>query len=181
MTKTTRAEASEEASRLVVRHRAADDLDACIALAGTVHAVDGYPVYLPTDLRRFLVSPDAHAAWVAVMAGEIVGHAALHRCTSPAVVAVASEDSALPVERLGVIARLFVSPDCRGAGVGTALLDAASGDAAGSGLRPILDVATGLTAAIRLYESCGWIRIGAVTVPLDDGSSLDEFVYLGPG
>jgi hypothetical protein len=40
--------------------------------------------------------------------------------------------------------------------------------------------ATDLTGAIRLYDSCAWVRAGAVTVTSRDGNSLDEYVYLGP-
>lgn len=48
------------------------------------------------------------------------------------------------------------------------------------GLWPVLDVAKGLRGATALYESCGWVRVGEVTVRLPDGRDLEEFVYVAP-
>ncbi|HXQ44359.1 MAG TPA: GNAT family N-acetyltransferase [Acidimicrobiales bacterium] len=165
---------------MVVRERVDVDLDRCVAIAVLVHDLDGYPPYLPTDLRAFVAAPDAYGAWVVEKAGEIVGHVALHRGSSPAVLAVAGEALSRPVDRLGVVARLFVDPSARRSGVGETLLDVASRQAVARGLWPVLDVATQLEGAIRLYERCGWSRAGAVTVRLGDRFTLDEFVYLGP-
>jgi GNAT superfamily N-acetyltransferase len=85
-----------------------------------------------------------------------------------------------PGERFGVVARLFVSPAVRRTGVGRALLQTAAAHAVGLGLRPMLDVAIQFRSAIRLYESCGWRRVGMVNVPLTDGNSIDELVYFAP-
>ena len=65
--------------------------------------------------------------------------------------------SALAVspDALNVVARLFVAPECRRAGVGQRLLDGAAADARGPGAIPILDVWDGLPKAIALYERCG--------------------------
>ena len=64
--------------------------------------------------------------------------------------------------------------------MGERLLETASREAVARGLWPVLDVATQLRGAIRLYERCGWSRAGEVTVDLRRGFTLDEFVYLGP-
>jgi len=45
---------------------------------------------------------------------------------------------------------------------------------------PVLDVDTGLAAAIALYESAGWTRAGEITVRWSDGHTMTEYVYLGP-
>ena len=74
-----------------------------------------------------------------------------------------------------------MSPHARGKGVGRLLLDTAATAAASRGLSPVLDVDADLASAIALYESCGWVRAGMITVRLQDGHSLDEYVYLGPG
>ena len=65
-----------------IRRRTNDDLVRAVDLAELVHELDGYPRYLPGDLRSFLASEDALASWVAVEGSELVGHVALHRRTS---------------------------------------------------------------------------------------------------
>jgi GNAT superfamily N-acetyltransferase len=151
-----------------------------VRLAEVVHANDGYPVYLPGNLRSFLEMPGAIASWVADSGREIIGHVALHPGSSKGVMALAGEATGLPASRLGVVARLLVDPGARRLGVGRSLLRAAADDAAQRGLWPILDVVTHHEAAIRLYEECGWTRLGMVTTALGSGLSIDEFVYLGP-
>jgi GNAT superfamily N-acetyltransferase len=165
---------------VLVRERAEADLPGCVELARQVHEQDGYPHYLPGDLHGFLVRPDAYGAWVAERDGRIAGHVALHPRSSPPVMALASAAAGQPADRLGVIARLLVAPATRRAGAGRALLEHAQREALTRGLWPVLDVAADLTGAIRLYESCGWVRAGAVTVTFRDGNSLDELVYLAP-
>jgi GNAT superfamily N-acetyltransferase len=158
-----------------------DDLAACEVLAQQVHALDGYPVYLPGDLRSFLASPTAYDAWVAEGDGRVIGHVALHRKSSRAVLALASEATRLPTDRLGVIARLLVSPDHRRRGIGGSLLDVAMRAAQARDLCPILDVVSHHHTAIALYETCGWTKAGSVTVSWDTDVEIEEFVYLAPG
>jgi GNAT superfamily N-acetyltransferase len=165
---------------VLLRDRTADDLAGCEQLARAVHKRDGYPHYLPGDLRDFLVLPDAYGAWVAEQDGRIVGHVALRRRTAPGPMELASAATGQPASQLGVISRLLVAPAARRAGTGRRLLEHGWQQAVGRGLWPVLDVAADLTAAIRLYESCGWVRAGAVAVTFRDGNSLDELVYLGP-
>lgn len=167
---------------VVVRPRTATDLLTCVEVARVIHRRDGYPAYLPTDLLRFLDSPDALGAWVAVggCGGGVLGHVALHRRSSDPVMALAGRTLGVPVDRLAVVARLFVAPEARRGGIARTLLDIATGEAHARGLWPVLDVAIGLGDAIRLYETSGWRRAGDLTVSFDDGWSLDECVYLGP-
>jgi GNAT superfamily N-acetyltransferase len=164
---------------VLVRPRTDDDLVACEAIARAVQRVDGYPPHLPQELRRFIAEPDALSAWVAEADGTVVGHVALHPCSSDEVMALACDATQLPVERLAVVARLFVSPDGRRAGAGRRLLSAASNDAGARGLQPILDVGTIFSAAINLYESAGWTRAGEVAVTFRE-MVLYEYVYIGP-
>ena len=140
---------------MTVRPRTDADIGACLDLVRLVHATDGYPHHLPADLRAFLVSRDACAAWVAEHEGRVTGHIALHRRSSEPVMALASAALRQPAGRLAVIGRLLVSPHARGAGTGRALLAAASAEAGRRGLWPVLDVVTDLHPAIRLYERCG--------------------------
>lgn len=165
---------------MVIRPRIESDLERCVAVARIVHELDGYPSHLPTDLRTFLVSPDAHDAWVGEANGEIVGHVALHRRSTAPAMALASEAVQQPVERLGIVARLLVAPSGRRQGLGQALLGVASLTAVDRGLWPVLDVVTHLEGAVHLYERCGWTRAGEVTVQFVSGFSVNEFVYIGP-
>ncbi len=138
-------------------------------------------MYLPDDdLAAFLVTAGALGAWVAALPRGVAGHVALHPRSSDVVMARASERVGAPPERLAVVARLLVGPDSRGQGIGRLLLRAASEEAVARGLWPVLDVAKELRRAIALYESCGWVRVGEVTVRLPDGRDLEEFVYVAP-
>jgi GNAT superfamily N-acetyltransferase len=90
-----------------------------------VHELDGYPAYLPGDLRRFVASSSALSAWVAEEGGVILGHVAMHSRSSVAALTLACETLGEPIERLGVVARLLVAPTARRRGIGRMLLDAA--------------------------------------------------------
>jgi ribosomal protein S18 acetylase RimI-like enzyme len=94
--------------------------------------------------------------------------------------ALASAATGQPASQLSVISRLLVAPAARREGVGRRLLEHGWQQAVSRALWPVLDVAADLTGAIRLYESCGWVRVGAVTVTFRDGNSLDEYVYVAP-
>ncbi len=48
------------------------------------------------------------------------------------------------------------------------------------GQQPILEVAVHFDAAIGLYESSGWSRVGEVTIQFEDEPSLQRYVYVGP-
>ncbi|HEY0935018.1 MAG TPA: GNAT family N-acetyltransferase [Trebonia sp.] len=165
---------------MLIRPRQDDDLPACAALVRAVHAADRYPRYLPADLGNFLAPPDPYGCWVADAGGEITGHVALVARGLPASTEVAASALRRTAGQLAVVARLFVSPRARGQGAGGRLLGAAAAEAAARGLYPVLDVDTGLTAAIALYESLGWTRAGTVTVRWSDARELTEHVYLGP-
>jgi len=165
---------------VTVRRRAGADLDACAELVRAVHDADGYPHFVHEDFGSFLLSRGELGAWVAEHSGHVAGHVALRERGSGPVMEAAAAALGQPPARLAVITRLLVSPDARRLKIGRSLLATAAGEAAARGLWPVLDVAADLAPAIRLYEACGWVRAGAVTVRLSHGGVLDEFVYLGP-
>jgi GNAT superfamily N-acetyltransferase len=117
---------------------------------------------------------------VAESDGDIVGQIAVHERSSAPVMDLAASILAQPTDRLGVIARLLVDPSRRRIGAGAALLEHAACEAVGRGLWPILDVVVDSAGAIGLYERCGWIRAGEVTVTFRSGTTVQEFVYLAP-
>lgn len=168
-------------SGMLVRPRRDADADALLRIAKRVHALDGYPPYLPSeDVRAFLFSEAPLGAWVVVVNGEPIGQVTLHPRTSQPAMALAIEALAINTDQLAVVARLLVSPYHRRRGAARALLGTAARAAVDRGWWPILDVATTLHAAIALYERCGWSRVGEVDVVLPTGAAIREVVYLAP-
>jgi GNAT superfamily N-acetyltransferase len=165
---------------IVVRPRIDADVDALVEIARVVHQRDGYPVYLPTDLRAFLASPSALGAWVAEHGGAIVGHVALHPRSFEGAMEVATAALQVSAERLAVVARLVVAPTARRDGVGRRLLETATAEAHTRKLWPILDVGVGLTGAIRFYEASGWTCVGEAVFRGPNDFVVDELVYVGP-
>jgi GNAT superfamily N-acetyltransferase len=166
---------------MLVRERLESDRQGCVEMARVVHDLDRYPMFLPEDLASFIFTPGALGAFVAEIEGEIAGHVALHPRSSPPVLALARQATGVSDEGLCVVARLLVSPRQRRRGVGRALLEAAAGEAHKRGLWPVLDVVSGHGAAVSLYERCGWVRAGEVTVRWGEHPEVQELVYLGPG
>ena len=152
-----------------------------MALMREVHARDRYPPVpvLPDEDDDFLVHPTEEAAWVAETGGRVVGHVALHPVEGDDIEAVAVAATGLSARHLALIARLFVAPDARGGGVGTALLETATERAIGEGRLPILDVGKKLKAAINLYEAKGWSRIGEVDIETPQGA-VPVWIYRAP-
>ncbi len=165
---------------VLIRPRRAADLASCADLVREVHAANRYPRFLPADIGAFLAPPDPYGCWVADLDGEVAGHVALVPQGLPQSVELAVAALGRPAGELAVVARLLVSPRARGQRAGRMLLDAATEEAAARGLHPVLDVDTDLVAAVALYESAGWTRAGEITVRFRDGSTLTEYVYLGP-
>ena len=64
--------------------------------------------------------------------------------------------------------------------MGRSLLATAVRDAHRRHRHPVLEVGVHHDAAIGLYESCGWRRVGEVTFHLDGEPSLRRYVYVGP-
>lgn len=168
---------------VTVRARVDADLEPCEAIAREVHRRDGYPPYVPGgDFRRFLAGEEALGAWVAVESDTLVGHVALHRRSSKAVMSLAAEALGADAGSMAVVARLLVRPGQRRQGIARLLLSVATGDAVRLRRQPILDVATQFSAAIALYEAAGWQRLGTVVVLLGDIELAEHvYSYTGPG
>ena len=137
-------------------------------------------MYLPADLRSFIVNEDALGAWVATVHDEVLGHVALHDSGAPEVMDLASAAAGLGKDSSAFVARLLVAPAARRRGIGRALLETATQEAVRLGRRAVLDVVEEHKAALALYESCGWTRVGRVDLRLHGDLPLREFVYLAP-
>jgi len=163
-----------------IREKSASDVAGCLALVRAVHERDGYPRHLPEDTHGFLSPPYETDAWVAVDRDVIVGHVALHDAAVDPTLATAQRATGLPPDRLAVVARLLVGTQHRRAGLGRALLQAATARVRERGQRAVLDVVQGATAPVGLYEAQGWQRIEPLRLPLPSGAVLDLWVYLAP-
>ena len=163
----------------MLRPRRPEDLEPCVALLRGVHDADGYPTVWPADPASWLAGRDTLAAWVAEDVGAIVGHLALHRL-SPARNGPPWRDALpVPVERLAVVSRFFVSTRARGQGVGGALMTRGEEHAAAHDLRLVLDVAAHDAASIAFYQRRGWRRVGAGELALSgDRGTLDVVVFV---
>jgi ribosomal protein S18 acetylase RimI-like enzyme len=132
---------------VMVQQRRPVDLPGCVAALAEVHRLDGYPTRWPDDAAGWLSPARLLAAWVAVEAGTVLGHVALH----------AGTEDIEPVS----VSRLFVRPAGRGRRLGEALLSTATDHAASRGLGLVLDVVDEQrSAAIALYERLGWRYAG---------------------
>jgi GNAT superfamily N-acetyltransferase len=167
-----------------IRPKAGSDVAACLQLLLRVHRTDGYPIFLtPDQVPDFFASGDEAAAWVAELDGRVVGHVALHCSTDDPTLQVARDATGLPLERLALLARLFVAPEQRRHGLGRQLLRHAAAQApAVLGRRAVLDVGQTLLSAVALYEAEGWTRVGELHLPLhvDPAKTLDLWVYVSP-
>jgi GNAT superfamily N-acetyltransferase len=164
---------------MIVRSRTADDLAACVSLVLEVNRTDGYPGHLPADVEQFVAPPYERLAWVAERDGQVVGHVALHEAAGDPTFDAAHRATGLDADRLAVLARLFVSPAVRHAGVGSRLVGAATGHARGEGRRVVLDVVRSFSGPVAFYEALGWVRLEPLVVDLGT-TVLDLWVYLSP-
>jgi GNAT superfamily N-acetyltransferase len=143
-----------------VRPREDSDLPECVRALREVHESDGYPDRWPDDPEAWLAPSGTDAAWVAVAADSIVGHALLLR-----------RDDALWVSRL------FVRPSGRGLTVGASLLSKLRDHADGQTL--MLDVIEQSGSAIALYERTGWSLVDRRPAEwvMSDGTIPMERIY----
>ncbi|MFE7354660.1 GNAT family N-acetyltransferase [Streptomyces sp. NPDC057543] len=164
-------------NELKIHPRADDHMPGCAEALATVHAADRYPVDWPADPEGWLTPRSMLAAWVAVDGSEILGHVVLARPGTALATAVG-----LPAQRLVSVARLFVSACARRRGVAAKLLDKAVEEAVVHGLRPVLEVEAGATAAIKLYERARWRYVGSFSADWTtaDGRVAQMRSYVGP-
>lgn len=150
-------------SEVEIRPTIPADLDALADALIQVHALDGYPVEGVDDPRAWVELPDSLGQWTALLGGAPVGHVALLEwSTDEHVAQMVGATAGTPHERVAVLARLFVSPDARGKGVASLLVDAAESRAAADGLHLALEVLEKDVAAVELYERRGWRKVKVV-------------------
>ncbi|MFF1836429.1 GNAT family N-acetyltransferase [Streptomyces sp. NPDC058231] len=162
---------------LMIRPRTDSDMPACVDALATVHEAEHYPVQWPADPARWLTPDGLLGAWVATNGPLVLGHVVLRRAGRDGANAVG-----LTPVRLAAVARLFVRVGARREGVASRLLEAATADAATSGLRLMLEVEAGAAPAIALYERSGWRLMGSATAEWTaaDGRAALVHAYMAP-
>lgn len=164
-------------SRIVVRPTTPADLDALANVLVQVHASDGYPVEGVESPRTWLEPIKSVAQWAAISDGGPVGHVAILEWGADEQAAhVVAAIAGIPHERVAVLARLFVSPDARGEGVASRLMDAAEARASADGLHLALEVLEKDAAAVDLYERRGWRRVKVVDHENDHGDKYPSLI-----
>ena len=165
----------------VVRERTTSDLPEAAAALVEVHTTDGYPVEGVDDPHAWLTSPHLLWAWVAELDGRIVGHVAVTRPQpSDAAATMWAHTTNGTGKPVAVLGRLFVVAAARRHAGGDRLMRAATNIAHHHGLRLVLDVMTKDTAAIRLYERLGWLRIGTTEHDNGHGQLIPAHCYVSP-
>lgn len=166
---------------LVVRPRLESDVSEAAAGLVAVHTADGYPVEGVDRPEAWLTPPGILEAWVAEIAGTVVGHVAVSRSNGEEAVSLWLDQSGCRDEEVAVLARLFVTPQARGRAVGERLVHAAVEYSRGNGLRLVLDVMTKDTAAIRLYTRLGWTNLGTATHSYgEDRRTTEALCFVSP-
>jgi len=166
----------------MVRPRRPEDLERCVALLREVYDADGYPTVWPADPAGWLAGRRALGAWVAEADGALLGHLTLLGTDVTRAHSQWRAALQIPVERVAVVSRLFVSPSARGRGIGGALIGCAEAHAEAAELELVLDVAARNENAIAFYERRGWRRVGRADLALSaDPWTLEVVLFARAG
>lgn len=162
--------------------RAIQDADIAGAAAALVevHATDGYPVEGVERPEEWIRSSAVLHAWVAQSEQRIVGHVAVMHPRGEDAVTLWRARSSDQEAHVGVLARLYVVREARGATLGEKLVQAAMDYARQHDMRLVLDVMTKDVSAIRLYERMGWQAIGEATHQYGDDQQAAAICYVSP-
>ncbi|MCO7193637.1 GNAT family N-acetyltransferase [Pseudonocardia sp. McavD-2-B] len=164
-----------------VRERQDGDLAVLAAVLKRVHAHDGYPVEGVADPRAWLEHPHEIQSWTALVDDVPVGQVTLTEAHSEDDAARAwIERTGGTVTDIAVMARLFLDPDHRGAGLAGFLILALRHHAQLIGRTVVFDVMAKDTAAIHLYDRFGAEQIAEVTHRFGDGHAEPALVYAFP-
>jgi GNAT superfamily N-acetyltransferase len=164
---------------VVVRQRAAEDLEACVALLRRVHELDHYPIRWPADPLAFITPGSELVTWVAHRGGVLVGHVMLADATEELGRVTPIDGQHVSAEDLVLLRLLFVSPDARRTGLGAHLLDLVTAQASARGRRAALEVLSLNVEAMELYERAGWTACGTTT-PYWAPEGTHALLYLAP-
>lgn len=162
-----------------IRPRRPDDLAACVAIIAETHRTSRYPVNWPADPEGWLTPRDLLGAWVAELAGVVVGHIALMDATeAPAKAWAVSTGQS--VGEAAEITRLCVAGAARRRSAGRRLLDTAAAAAQEQDRHAVLGVFDQDSSAIALYDRAGWRRLSSVDYEMSRGRKVLMHCYAAP-
>ncbi|MEU9837384.1 GNAT family N-acetyltransferase, partial [Streptosporangium sp. NPDC048047] len=135
------------------------------------------------DPGRWLTPSGLVEAWVVVEGSDVVGHVGLSQLDAATLEAPLTRAIGAPAGPVGSITRLFVTPQGRGHGHATRLLDVVGTKAAALGIPLVLDVSDDGHAAISLYERAGWRRVASARAEWLNAAGENALLhyYVGPG
>lgn len=166
-------------TRVLIRPRHPEDLAACVDIIAETHRTSGYPVNWPADPRRWLTPSNLLGAWVAELAGAVVGHVGLVLATD-ATARVWAASTGRPASQAVEITRLCVAGAARRRSVGRRLLDTATSAAREQGRHAVLGVFDQDRSAIALYDNAGWHRLSSMDYAMPHGGTVLMHCYAAP-
>lgn len=168
----------------VIRARRSEDLGPCVVLLRTVHERDHYPVRWPADPSGWLAPVDELASWVAERDGSVLGHVILRPVVGTDAAEPVAVATGVPVDRIALLARLFVAPNARRGGLARRLVDVVRAEALGRGLLLALDVVDDHGWAVAFYERLGWRRVATTRASWLSDNEAEQtplHCYVAPG
>ncbi len=163
----------------LIRRRRHEDLPACVSVLADTHRTSAYPVNWPSDPEGWLTPGGLLDAWVAEVAGVVVGHVALIEARARTARAWAKHTGS-PSSAAAEVSRLCVSRAARGRSIGRLLLETADAGARELGLPTVLGVLDESVDAIALYDRAGWLRMSTVDFEFPDGRTTVMHCYAAP-
>lgn len=147
---------------MLTRRRRDVDIPTLIDILAKQQAQTQYPFQWPPDRgpEHFLRRPTEIEAWVAELAGTVVGHVALQSVAGDELGQMWATAHGVPITELRCISVLFADRRLFRRGIGSALLARATERALADGGAPVLDVVAGHLNAVSLYLSRGWHEVG---------------------
>ncbi|MGI8577270.1 MAG: GNAT family N-acetyltransferase [Nocardioidaceae bacterium] len=145
----------------LVRRRAPKEVQGTVRLLYAVNDYEPYPIPWPESPEDWLANDTIIDAWVIKPEGRVLGHVAMSAVDREPFESLRwREVTGDDPSTLAAVSRLFVAPESRHQGFGTALLDAAVRAIRAKGMRPVVEVATESHYALGMYERLGWTMVG---------------------